>query len=285
MGGFKSVWVITAENLMSWKKDYRIWSVAIVIVVLLVRYLIGIPMYALQVGKTSTPLLLPVILTDAMVSNGLLKVLIFFGGILLFCDAPFLRDNKWYLIYRAGRSGWWKGECFYIAVASFLYMAFIALCSLIMVLPCLELNGWGSLWELSINKLMKFVLYSKAYPDGIIPDTNVWQTAIHSYTTSSMTVMLLGYVVYACNIVSGKNWLGILVSSCLVLADPVVIYFYREQTSWMMLCSPVNWSSIENLKCYSGQGYLTPTYVYAISLLISMILIMIIQKKTYQIDL
>lgn len=31
----------------------------------------------------------------------------------------------------------------------------------------------------------------------------------------------------------------------------------------MMLFSPVNWSSIENLHKYSGEGMLTSMYVYA----------------------
>ena len=98
--GFKSATIIATLNLLSWKKDYRIWSVGTVIMVLIIRYLIGVPLYALPNGKTSTALLLPVLLADAMNSNGLLKVLIFFGGILLFCDAPFLKDNKWFLIHR-----------------------------------------------------------------------------------------------------------------------------------------------------------------------------------------
>ena len=159
--GFKSATIIATLNLLSWKKDYRIWSVGTVIMVLIIRYLIGVPLYALPNGKTSTALLLPVLLADAMNSNGLLKVLIFFGGILLFCDAPFLKDNKWFLIHRAGRKGWWKGECLYIAIASFIYMAFIAACSFLVVLPCLEWNGWGSIWEISANKLKNHVLYSK----------------------------------------------------------------------------------------------------------------------------
>lgn len=70
--GFKSATIIATLNLLSWKKDYRIWSVGTVIMVLIIRYLIGVPLYALPNGKTSTALLLPVLLADAMNSNGLL---------------------------------------------------------------------------------------------------------------------------------------------------------------------------------------------------------------------
>lgn len=63
--GFKSATIIATLNLLSWKKDYRIWSVGTVIMVLIIRYLIGVPLYALPNGKTSTALLLPVLLADA----------------------------------------------------------------------------------------------------------------------------------------------------------------------------------------------------------------------------
>ena len=39
--GFKSATIIATLNLLSWKKDYRIWSVGTVIMVLIIRYLIN----------------------------------------------------------------------------------------------------------------------------------------------------------------------------------------------------------------------------------------------------
>ena len=39
--GFKSATIIATLNLLSWKKDYRIWSVGTVIMVLIIRYLKG----------------------------------------------------------------------------------------------------------------------------------------------------------------------------------------------------------------------------------------------------
>ena len=42
--GFKSATIIATLNLLSWKKDYRIWSVGTVIMVLIIRYLIGVPL-------------------------------------------------------------------------------------------------------------------------------------------------------------------------------------------------------------------------------------------------
>ena len=52
---------------------------------------------------------------------------------------------------------------------------------------------------------MNYVLYSKVYPKNVISSTNVWNAAFYSYMVSSLTVMLLGYLVYAFNVVTGKN--------------------------------------------------------------------------------
>lgn len=70
-----------------------------------------------------------------------------------------------------------------------------------------------SIWEISSNKLMNYVLYSKVYPKNVISSTTVWNAAFYSYMVSSLTVMLLGYLVYAFNVVTGKNWPGILAAS------------------------------------------------------------------------
>lgn len=53
----------------------------------------------------------------------------------------------------------------------------------------------------------------------------------------------------------------------------------------MMLFSPVNWSSIENLHKYSGEGMLTSMYVYAVILSICAILMMVIKERTHEMDL
>ena len=57
---------------------------------------------------------------------------------------------------------------------------FIAACSFLVVLPCLEWNGWGSIWEISSNKLMNYVLYSKVYPKNVISSTTVWNAAMNA---------------------------------------------------------------------------------------------------------
>ena len=81
-------------------------------------------------GKTITPFVLPIVFAEAENSNGLLKVLIYLGCVMLFCNAPFLNNQKPYMILRCKRKGWYLGENMYVWLAAFLYMLFISLISL-----------------------------------------------------------------------------------------------------------------------------------------------------------
>lgn len=110
------------------------------------RYLHGLSEYGRQQGKTITPFVLPIVFAEAENSNGLLKVLIYLGCVMLFCNAPFLNNQKPYMILRCKRKGWYLGENMYVWLAAFLYMLFISLISLIAVLPTVSTNRlWGEI--------------------------------------------------------------------------------------------------------------------------------------------
>lgn len=49
------------------------------------------------------------------------QIIIVFGALLLFCDAPFLEPNSGWQILRAGRKSWFWGNMLYIVVVSFLH--------------------------------------------------------------------------------------------------------------------------------------------------------------------
>ena len=49
------------------------------------------------------------------------QIIIVFGALLLFCDAPFLEPNSGWQILRAGRKSWFWGNMLYIVVVSFFY--------------------------------------------------------------------------------------------------------------------------------------------------------------------
>ena len=81
---------IMMTNFLKWKHDYRVWFVFLMEGFLVGQSMSGLIRYALFMKKTVTPFLLPFLFFDASIANGLLKVMVYFGVIVLFCNAPFL---------------------------------------------------------------------------------------------------------------------------------------------------------------------------------------------------
>ena len=80
---------IMMTNFLKWKHDYRVWFVFLMEGFLVSQSMSGLVRYALSMKKTVTPFLLPFLFFDAPIANGLLKVMVYFGVIVLFCNAPF----------------------------------------------------------------------------------------------------------------------------------------------------------------------------------------------------
>lgn len=94
MGNLKKGWYVCESNFIQWRKNYRIWMIAAIETILIFRYLHGLSEYGQATGKTITPFVLPIVFAEAENSNGLLKVLIYLGCVMLFCNAPFLNNQK-----------------------------------------------------------------------------------------------------------------------------------------------------------------------------------------------
>lgn len=242
--------LIVAGYLMQWKKDSRITLTAILIFVLMLRYFSGITLYGLKYSTEVTPWLLPVMFTDATISNGLLKVLLYLGVICLFCDAPFITERTRYQLIRSGRNAWWIGNCLYILIASLIYMMFLAVTVMIVVFPTITFSDfWGS-------TLREFVEYGErtwAYignlvlPDEIVKTVYPATAEILTFFAGWLSFVLLGLLICFLNLITGSRAMGIVAAVFLVMLDPVIRYLgYGMSYQWLYLWSPISWSSIES---------------------------------------
>lgn len=279
MRDMKRAWIVAQGNLSHWRKDYRVWVIAIVEILLLLRYLLGFTLYGIENGKKITPFLLPILMADAPISNGLLKVMILFGIILLFCNAPFLHEQKTYAIIRIGRNAWWKGECLYIVIASLLYVCFICIVSALIVLPCISFNEyWGGILGAYLKNPM--IIFQKNQ-GLVIPDVILWNVAPLSATIYTFLCMwafcsVIGFLLLLINLGECNSWIGIAVAVVLVLADPVVYSIFLRERSWLWIFSPATWISMQSLAEFSQMGILSEGIVafgYSFLLVICMVLI------------
>lgn len=260
MSKLKVSWMIAKSNFEQWGREYRIWIIGIIETLLLIRYLMGFTQYGIAAQKKITPFLLPVIMADAPISNGLLKIMILFGVIMLFCNAPFLHEQKSYMILRVGRNAWWKGECLYIIIASFLYVAFISVVSLLIVVPCISMDRyWGDLLGAYLKNP---TLVFKNNQGLVIPDVLLWNVPpltamIYTFFCTWLLCTLLGNLIFVFNITTANKWMGIMIAVIVVLMDPVMYSSFWGERSWLWIFSPATWASMQTLKEFSGMGILT----------------------------
>ena len=269
--------LIAREEILAKKRDYRIWMLGIMTVVILIRYLHGINQYGISFGTKVTPFLLPVLLKDAGVANGLVKMLVFLGVICLFSDAPFVTSATMYQWIRSGKKAWFLGKSIYIFCASFIYTAFLALCAFLTVLPTVSFNDfWGSTLRDWINGRNNWALYAGnlEIPQDVIRMIYPWSAELLSFLAGSLCFCFIGHIIYVINVWTTTKAVGIGVAVTLVMIDPVIYYFaISEQQMWIYRFSPVSWCSIELWDIIRSGRPLNSRYVF--SALLIMILICI----------
>lgn len=289
METFKAAVVIARQNLAEWRKNDRILVLLILTAMLICIYIGKLPVYALTHNEKNTLFLMPLLFTEAINANGLLKVLLFFGTILLFCNAPFLDEHKYFLILRSRRSGWWMGEVLYVIAGSFAYVLEIFLISILLALPAASIGqGWGesvmTAFDASLETYLQIFTGISLPPElimNVTPETAIWYT----FFVSWLVMVLLGLLIYCINLYSGKSWPGVAVAVFLVVLDPVLQYTQTTYNAFDLLLSPVSWSSIENLQKYSGIGMLTVPYVILAGWGLAALLILLIARKSKRMDI
>ena len=229
MGNLKKGWYVCESNFIQWRKNYRIWMIAAIETILIFRYLHGLSEYGQATGKTITPFVLPIVFAEAENSNGLLKVLIYLGCVMLFCNAPFLNNQKPYMILRCKRKGWYLGENMYVWLAAFLYMLFISLISLIAVLPTVSTNRlWGEIagdFVVNQRSLIPVYTWGLVMPVRVIQNYYPLAAFIYTFIAGWLSIVFIGKLMYLLNLKIGKKTIGISAAVFFIMLDPVTVYF------------------------------------------------------------
>ena len=250
-GLLKRSFCIMSANFLKWKRDYRVWFVFALEGFWVIYSLSGLVRYTLSLKKTLTPYLLAFLFFDASIANGLLKVIVYFGLIVLVCNAPFCDSTLYYAMVRSKKKAWWLGNCLYIVVTSAVYLIFLSLVCAVVALPVATLKPfWGSVVQSLLvedaevlNSYLGNLVFSRNVIQILYPDSAQWMT----FGIAWLSFSGMGLLIYAVNELSGTYMLGCMVASFFVLLDPVVRWI-SFKAHWLYYVSPVSWSSIEHWK-------------------------------------
>lgn len=282
MGICRKERMIVKGQLIKWKGNVPILMAFGMEIILLIQYLWGYTEIGLKSGTKITPCVLFLLFQDGTIGVNLAKVMVYLGAVLILSEAPFMDEVSPYVIMRSKRSAWWKGECLYIWLATFLYMAFLVIISILIVLPTVT---WNGLWGSTIAHILKNsnIPISTEIVKVFYPSATLGMTFLSGW----ISMVFLGHLAYAVSLSTNKKILGLLAMIFFVLLDPVVKWLgFGMDNQWMFRFSPISWSSIANWKMVNSQAPMEIPYIVGVytALIIGCMIIIAWASKRKQIE-
>ncbi len=261
MHSFKKVVLCACSNFRKWKFSARVYMVGLTVLIFGFWSVADISQYAASRGLGVTPWLL----SGYYFMPTLLSVYGFLV-IMLFSNAPFADSHAPFLVVRTGRLPWILGQILYIFLAAFL-LVFLHFCMIILL--CLPNVGFSSDWGTIIRSIaidpslagMSTILVNSEMVGAFTGPEATLLTMLLMW----LVAVFLGAVVFAFNIISGKNT-GIVIAGFFVFISFFSNYMGQLVFgSWLQYIAPVNWCSLYGLS-WNGNSTL-PGIPYAISVL------------------
>lgn len=257
MGSIKTVWAVCSQNLRKWATDYRMWTIAALLIVMVMIYVDDMRKIAAYLGTKISIWIFPFLYTQFHT-----KVIYTLPVILMFCNAPFTDKNQVFVYTRINRTKWLSGQILYIFTASAVYYLFILFLTIISTIfiaePSLE---WGKLLNTAANSNVADAVeaYFVNAPIIILEYFTPVQATLFTFLTSWLSAVLLGLIVFFCNLVSNTRFIGIIISSLLVVWTVLV-----AMGGWIdyVRFSPISWNTLNNIDV--GNMTAKPSFAYCI---------------------
>lgn len=267
MNSIKIIFLIAFQNIRKWKTNYRIWMIAIVMLILVNSYVNNIAQINSILGEKSTVFIYPFIY-----SQFYMKLIFTLPIIMIFCDAPFIDNNQLFVILRSKRMKSTWGQIMYIVLGSGIYYLFILTSTIILSLPYSQLNmQWGkvlhTLAETNTASSLGFY-FIEVNPltlDYFTPLQAIWFTFLLSWLCG----ICLGLIIYFLNLITHTKSIGVIISSALVILS---CFIANGGDRKLLKYSLVSWNTLNCIDIGGKTNY--PSFYYCMVVYISIIILM-----------
>ncbi|MBW9158702.1 hypothetical protein [Clostridium tagluense] len=215
---------ISSNNIRRWGANPRIYILGILLCIFLWNYISPILNFSKIMGYRVTPWIFPFI-SDFTYTH----MMMMFGIVFLFCDAPFMNEEQPYLLIRCGRTQWAMGQILYIMLGTAIYFFFLAFVSMLMISPNMFLNnGWGkilgTLAQSNAGEAFNIQLpISYAIQSMYTPIQAFGLSFILQWCAGT----ILGLIMFVINIY-GKRSMGAILASVVILFDIAIEYEFKS---------------------------------------------------------
>lgn len=267
MKKFNTIFAISRQNIRKWTSNYRVWMIAIILIIFIHSYTKDISLFAYELGIKMSAWIFPFLYIERY-----MKLLFLFPIILLFCDAPFVDNNQPYIILRSKRTAWSIGQIIYIVLANIIYFMFLIIATIgINITNITFENDWGKVFgTLATTDAHNFVNTPLKIDSRIIKYFTPLQAVWFTFLLSCLSGIILGLIIYACNSIFKNRFWGITVSSALLILSAVL--YRNPDLQWL---SPMSWNTLNNIDIGNTTSFPSYEYIITADILIIAVLIMI----------
>ncbi len=208
--------------------------VTIIWIIIIFRgYVQPIREFAAMKEIPSAPWVLPHLLQSSFI-----QMMLTLGAVLIFCDAPFVKNDTNYIVMRSGKNSWLAGEILYLFGASVIYAGIVSIIVLLLLVPYVGFfTGWGKILGTlaqSNSSLNGYVSYR------IILSYQPWEAFARSFFALTMNTFIVGLLIMILNMFFKRN-IGPVIGTIVAFTPYLVIRlsqnnylgYYFSLPSWM----------------------------------------------------
>ncbi|MGN0801318.1 MAG: hypothetical protein ACI4MF_01850 [Candidatus Faecivicinus sp.] len=254
----RRAWACCRHSLRTLVCTPRIWALLILCLLCLDRYLAPITdMMSAEGLRVSWAGLTVFLLNDSWIS-----AMTALGLLLLLFDVPRRDDAQKYLLLRAGRRAWARGQLYYVLCAAALYMLALGAIVMIWIAPWLEWTlGWSATIEQFVDGAYEVYDSMLNYDFWILRAYSPLGALLLEVLLHYVCFAMLGFVMCLVNAAAGSR-AGFLIAAIPVMVDTVIEEYFSGAAYYF---SPM---TLTRLSCLDyGDGMMRPSAEYALILL------------------
>ena len=260
----KEICKIIMCNLANWTRNYKIYFVVLTLIIFVLDNYTAVFDFAYQARFRVSPYLFPFCFTHPF-----MRIVIFSCVIFLFSNAPFISGFQLLLLSRTGKKKWYLAQMVYLIICCFLLTAFLVALPVIRNISMIAfLKDWGKVIETLARQFD--IVHPISYQT--VSRYSAQEVMVYTVCISILLMMLIGMILYLCNILFKNRSVGILICVALVLLDWFV---YITGNITLLGISPISWRQISNMAYARERGLPSATFSVTCLIILNIILFLL----------
>ena len=240
------------QEIKTWTENWRMAMLLLLMFVTVAEFCNNINDFSSRINEaTNAFAVLP-----HLYNNQYFRLVINFGIILMFSNAPFRNSNSLFCLIRTGYKKWCVGQLIYIVIASFIYTTLFFLLTIVCTVPTLGFSlSWG--------KTFSTLAQTEGLPLNIQYKIHLLYKPVDALLNTCLLLLMLsifmGFLMFLLSTIFGRG-AGTIVATSIVLVG--LVPAFSSNPAIVARFSPCSLTQIALLDNSGISGYPTVSYAY-----------------------